>query len=225
MTVIVSAYDLLKMRSSLSTTDRTIIGKPQQVTTIPVVEEDAATGAVAGAYADYRARFGREDVPGILKCFATHPPLLEQMIALASSLLFGESHLARATKEMIATYVSCLNACSYCLDSHASFLHEQGGSDELLLALFRGDLESPSLSAKDRLLLAFAGKVTDESYKISSADIRRLEEAGWHTQQIAEAVHIVALFACFNRVANAFGLPSQHLFNRNLAQPRTEENA
>jgi uncharacterized peroxidase-related enzyme len=209
----------------LSTTERTIIGKPQQATTIPVVEEDAATGAVAAAYADYRARFEREHVPGILKCFATHPPLLEQMIALASSLLFGESHLARATKEMIAIYVSCLNACSYCLDSHASFLHEQGGSDELLLALFQGNLESPSISAKDRSLLAFAGKVTDESYKISPADIRRLEEAGWNAQQIAEAVHIVALFACFNRVANAFGLLSQHLFNRELAEPRTKEDA
>ncbi len=58
------------------------------VTTIPIVEEDAATGAVAEAYADYRARFGREQVPGILKCFATHPPLLEQMLALASNFLY-----------------------------------------------------------------------------------------------------------------------------------------
>ena len=54
------------------------------VTTIPIVEEDAATGAVAEAYADYRVRFGREQVPGILKCFATHPLLLDQMLALAS---------------------------------------------------------------------------------------------------------------------------------------------
>jgi uncharacterized peroxidase-related enzyme len=225
MTVIVSAYDSIEKRSFLSATDRTIISKPHQATTIPIVEEDAATGAVAEAYADYRIRFGRERVPGILKCFATHPPLLEQMIALATGLLFAESHLTRATKEMIATYVSCLNACAYCLDSHASFLHQQGGSDELLLAIFQGNLESPSISAKDRHLLAFASKVTDESYKISPVDVQSLQNAGWCQQQIAEAVHITALFACFNRVANAFGLPSQHLFNRDLGQPQTEENA
>jgi uncharacterized peroxidase-related enzyme len=194
-------------------------------TTIPIVEEDAATGVVAEAYDDYRTRFGRQHVPGILKCFATHPPLLEQMIALASSLLFAESDLARVTKEMIATHVSCLNACPYCLDSHASSLHQQGGSDELLLAIFRGNLESPSISAKDRLLLAFASKVTEASYKISPADIQSLQDAGWYQKQIAEAVHITALFACFNRVANAFGLQSQHLFNRDLSQPHTEENA
>ena len=73
------------------------------MTTIPIVDEDTATGAVADAYADYRAHFGRDQVPGILKCFATHPPLLEQMIALASTLLFTESHLNRKVKEMIAT--------------------------------------------------------------------------------------------------------------------------
>ena len=182
-------------------------------TTIPIVEEDAATGAVAEAYADYRARFGRDQVPGILKCFATYPPLLEQMIALASTLLFTESHLSRRVKEMIATYISALNSCPYCLDSHASFLRIQGGSDELLQALSNANLEVPTLSLKERRMLDFVGKVTIESHKISPEDIDRMKGVGWDHQGIAEAVHIAALFACFNRVANAFGLPSQNLFD------------
>ncbi len=181
---------------------------------------------MAAIYADYRSRFGRPHVPGILKCFATHPPLLEQMLALASSLLFVDGHLNRRTKEMIATHVSALNACSYCLDSHASFLHQQGGSDELLLALFTGNSADPAIDAKDRVLLNFVAKVTDESYKVCAADIQSLEDSGWHQQQIAETIHITALFACFNRVANAFGLPSQHLFHRDLTQlSSAKENA
>jgi uncharacterized peroxidase-related enzyme len=208
----------------LSSLSDVSIGKTQQATTIPVVEEDAAVGAVAKAYDVYRTRLGRPHVPGILKCFATHPPLLEQMIELASSLLFSESHLPRVTKEMIATYISYLNACPYCLDSHAYYLHQQGGSDELLLAIFQGNLESPAINAKDHDLLAFASKVTGESYKISNRDVQLLQDRGWQDLQIAEAVHISALFACFNRVANAFGLPSQHLFNRNLVEQQTEEN-
>jgi uncharacterized peroxidase-related enzyme len=201
------------------------MGTLHQTTTLPLVEEDTATGAVAKAYAEYRSSFGRAYVPGILKCFATHPPLLEQMIALASTLLFAESHLTRSTKEMIATYVSCLNACTYCLDSHASSLYEHGGSNALLLAIFQGNLDSPSISAKDRHLLIFVGKVTEESYKVSSADIQSLQSAGWQESQIAEAVHVIALFACFNRVANTFGLPSQHLFNYDLSPSQTLENA
>ena len=184
----------------------------QVVTHLPIVQEDSATGPVAKSYAYYRERFGRPDVPGILKCFATHPPLLEQMIELASNLLFVDGHLTRTTKEMIATYVSAINACPYCLDSHAALLRQQGGADELLGALFQGDIESSSIDAKDRRLLNFVAKVTGESYRITAADIQSMQDAGWQQQQIAEAVHISALFACFNRVANAFGLPSQQLF-------------
>ena len=200
-----------------------IVEEPLESTYLPLVEEEGAIGAVAAAYADYRARFERPHVPGILKCFATHPPLLEQMIALASSLLFVDGHLTRRTKEMIATHVSALNACSYCLDSHASFLHQQGGSDELLLALFTGNVVHPAIDAKERALLNFVAKVTDESYKVCAVDIQSLEASGWHQQQVAETIHITALFACFNRVANAFGLPSQNLFCRDLTQFRTPE--
>jgi uncharacterized peroxidase-related enzyme len=182
-------------------------------TMMPIVEEDAATGAVAEAYADYRTRFERDHVPGILKCFATHPPLLEQMIALASTLLFAESHLSRKIKEMIATYISALNACPYCLDSHASFLRTQGGSNELLQTLSNANLDSPSLTLRERRMLDFVGKVTIESHKISPDDINLMKSVGWAQQEIAEAVHITALFACFNRVANTFGLPSQNLLD------------
>lgn len=194
------------------------------ITNLPIVQEDAATGAVARSYADYRERFGRPDVPGILKCFATHPPLLEQMIALASSLLFTEGHLPRSVKEMIATYVSALNDCPYCLDSHASFLRAQGGSDELLSALSNGNLEAPSISAKERQLLSFARKVTNESYKVTPDAIQQLTNVGWSQLQIAEATHITALFAFFNRVANTFGLPSQHRLDLDLVPTKSKEN-
>ena len=36
--------------------------------------------------------------------------------------------------------------------------------------------------------------------------MQRLRDAGWTDPQIAEAVYITALFAFFNRVADAFGL-------------------
>ncbi|WP_353063443.1 peroxidase-related enzyme [Tunturibacter psychrotolerans] len=191
-------------------------------TIIPIVEEDAATGAVAEAYADYRTRFERDHIPSILKCFATHPPLLEQMIALASTLLFTESHLSRKIKEMIATYISALNACPYCLDSHASFLRTQGGSNELLQALSNANLDSPSLTLRESRMLDFVGKVTIESHRISPDDINLMKSVGWAQQEIAEAVHITALFACFNRVANTFGLPSQNLLDHgpNLVHAR-----
>jgi uncharacterized peroxidase-related enzyme len=179
--------------------------------TLPVVEESNASGEVAALYQHFRSHFGRPDVPGILKCFATHPPLLRHMMDLSESLIFAEGALTRRQKEMIATFVSVENSCPYCADSHAYFLRVHGGSPETLHAIQQRDLKSPALSVAEQLLLGFAHKVNRDSHRINAADVAALSEAGWSELQIAEAIHVAALFATFNRVANAFGLPSQGL--------------
>ncbi len=184
---------------------------PVLSTTLPVVEESSASGEVAALYQHFRSHFGRPDVPGILKCFATHPPLLSHMMDLSEALIFADGALTRRQKEMIATLVSVENSCPYCADSHAYFLRVHGGSPETLHAIERRDLNSPSLSTAEQLLLGFVQKVNGESHRIDTADVAALSQAGWSQLQIAEAIHVAALFATFNRVANAFGLPSQDL--------------
>lgn len=91
-------------------------------THIPVVDEAEAGGEVAAAYQYFRDQSGRQDVPGILRCFSSSPTLVRQMIDISSSLLFAAGHLTRRQKEMIATWISRENACPYCLDSHGFFL-------------------------------------------------------------------------------------------------------
>jgi uncharacterized peroxidase-related enzyme len=185
--------------------------RPQASANLSGVEEEDAAGEVSELYDYFRTHFGRADVPGILKCFATHPPLLRHMIALSESLIFADGQLTRRHKEMIATLVSSQNQCAYCADSHGYFLRMHGGSAEALCAIQTNDLASPSLTDEERKLLSFVQKVNGNSHQIDKADVHSLREAGWSELQIAEAVHIAALFATFNRVANAFGLPSQGL--------------
>ncbi len=178
---------------------------------LPAVEEASAAGEVAELYSHFRSHFGRPDVPGILKCFATHPPLLRHMMELSESLIFSDGCLVRCHKEMIATLVSSENDCPYCADSHGYFLRVHGGSADALCAIQSLDLDSPGLTEAEQALLRFASKVNLSSHEITVEDVSRLEQSGWSKLQAAEAVHIVALFATFNRVANAFGLRSQGL--------------
>ena len=178
-----------------------------------VVEEADAGGEVAELYERYRSHFGRPAVPGILKCFATHPALLRNMMGLAESMLFVDGFLTRRHKEMIATLVSTENACPYCADSHGYALRTLGGSADQLAAIRACDLHSAAFSAQELALLAFADKVTRASHAIHRGDVEGLMEAGWSEPQIAEAIHIAALFAAFNRIVNAFGLPSQRLLD------------
>jgi len=180
---------------------------------IGLIEESAATGEVAALYDHFRTHFGRPVVPGILKCFATHPPLLRHMMDLSEQLIFADGSLGRKHKEMIATLVSAQNSCPYCADSHGYFLRVHGGSSRALAAIQTNDLYSGELSIAEQALLEFVRKVNLNSHEIVRADVDLLLQAGWSQLQIAEAVHVAALFSTFNRVANAFGLVSQGLLS------------
>jgi uncharacterized peroxidase-related enzyme len=178
---------------------------------LDVIEESAAAEEVAALYADFRVRFGRPQVPGILKCFATHPPLLRHMMDLSEHMIFADGALGRRHKEMIATLVSTQNDCPYCADSHGYFFRVHGGTATELAAIQTNCLDSPELTAAEQALLEFARKVNLESNRITRCDVDALLAAGWSQLQVAEAIHVTALFATFNRVVNAFGLESQGL--------------
>jgi alkylhydroperoxidase family enzyme len=61
--------------------------------------------------------------------------------------------------------------------------------------------------------------ITDAAYRSTAEDVDKLRVAGWKEEQIAEAVYITALFAFFNRVADAFGIPSQDYLSTGKMTP------
>jgi len=81
--------------------------------------------------------------------------------------------------------------------------------------LAAGKLEDAELSDAERALLEYAGKVTEAAYKTTAEDVQLLRDHGWTDPQIAEAVYITAMFAFFNRVADAFGVPPQNYLEMN----------
>ena len=82
-------------------------------TKIRITEDAEASGEVAGAYDFWRAGSGRNQVPGIIKCFGARPDFLRQVVEFSNKVHFSEGHLSRRHKEMIASYVSYLNRCPY----------------------------------------------------------------------------------------------------------------
>jgi len=61
----------------------------------------------------------------------------------------------------------------------------------------------------ERALLDYVELVTKAASRTTHADVQKLRDAGWDENQIAETVYVTAMFAFFNRVADAFGVPSQ----------------
>lgn len=82
-------------------------------TKIRMIEDAQAKGDTAAAYDFWRARSGRKQLPGIIKCFGARPDFLRQVVEFSNTVHFSEGHLTRRHKEMIASYVSYLNRCPY----------------------------------------------------------------------------------------------------------------
>lgn len=82
-------------------------------TKIRITEDHEATGETAAAYDFWRKSSGRNQVPGIIKCFGARPDFLRQVVEFSNTVHFSQGHLARRHKEMLASYVSFLNRCPY----------------------------------------------------------------------------------------------------------------
>lgn len=85
----------------------------EQKTKIKLIEDAEADGEVARVYDEWRAKSGRQQMPGILKCFSHRPDFLRDVMQFSDRVHFSDGHLNRKTKEAIASWVSWLNRCPY----------------------------------------------------------------------------------------------------------------
>lgn len=65
----------------------------------------------------------------------------------------------------------------------------------------------------------YAKLITEAAYRSTACDVAQLRNHGWAEDQISEAVYIIAMFAFFNRVADAFGVPPQHYLELGKTTP------
>ncbi len=86
-------------------------------------------------------------------------------------------------------------------------------------ALARGDLAAAPVTTAERALLQFTELVTREAHRTRRSDTDKLRAQGWTDEQIAEAVYIIAMFAFFNRVADAFGIEAMGYLAANSMSP------
>jgi alkylhydroperoxidase family enzyme len=67
--------------------------------------------------------------------------------------------------------------------------------------------------------MRYAKLITDAAYRSTAEDVQQLRDHGWTEDQISEAVYIIAMFAFFNRVADAFGIPPQNYLSLGKMTP------
>ncbi len=141
-------------------------------------------------------------ISGLLKQFTrTAKPLAE----LAQELLRGPSTLTPGEREMIASFVSSRNECTFCMNSHGAAARELLKEQAPFLDEVIDDLESSGVSPKMKALLNIAGKVQQTGQAVTPDDIKRARDEGAIDQEIHDTVLIAAAFCMYNRYVDGLG--------------------
>jgi len=144
-------------------------------------------------------------LPGIMGLLAYRPQTGGPLQQLANALLVEPNSLSRGDRELIAAYVSGLNRCEFCRDSHSAFAAEQleGGSG--LVADVHADPASAPISTLMKALLPIAAAVQQGGREVTPSLVSRAKAAGATDVEIHDTVLIAAAFCMFNRYVDGLG--------------------
>jgi uncharacterized peroxidase-related enzyme len=158
------------------------------------------------------------------------------MAALTNVLLHEPNSLTQGEREIIAAYVSSLNGCAYCRDSHLAIAACHLGNDDGPVRSVLADPETAPVSPKLKALLAIAARVQQGGRSVRDEDIARAREEGATDIELHDTVLIAAVFCMFNRYVDglAAGTPAdpasarerarlvaEHGYSVSLPQPAT----
>jgi uncharacterized peroxidase-related enzyme len=140
-----------------------------------------------------------EGVPGIRSLVMFRPETGQHLYALAQVLLRGESPLAQAERELIASYVSSQNECKFCMNSHAAASRYLFKDRKPVVDLVLDNYHTAPISDKLKALLKIAGKVQQSGKAVTTEDVTEARKHGANDRDIHDTVLIAATFCMFNR--------------------------
>jgi uncharacterized peroxidase-related enzyme len=174
----------------------------KRVAWLRVPGEDEAPPGVAKLFDKASEKLGF--IPNVLRVYALRPRHLELWDAFYDDLMRGESGLTKPQREMIAVVVSTVNRCHYCMVSHGAALRKLTG-DPILVEQLRTNYKYAELEPRERVMLDFAVKLTEQSSSCSEDDVEALREAGWSDEDIMDITQVAAMFNFTNRLASGLG--------------------
>jgi uncharacterized peroxidase-related enzyme len=138
-------------------------------------------------------------LPGIIGLLTAYPATRKPLNDLANALLVGPSSLSRAERELIATYVSSRNECTFCTNSHAEAARSLLGDAQGLVDEILQFGAQAQISPRMKSLLVIADKVRQDGKLVTAEDVLHARACGADDQAIHDTVLITGLFGMFNR--------------------------
>ncbi|MGV6849237.1 MAG: carboxymuconolactone decarboxylase family protein [Marinibacterium sp.] len=137
--------------------------------------------------------------------FAAFPGTIRPLLDYHDRLLRGPGALEVADRELIAAYVSGLNACAFCQGAHTTHARAHGIPVETVEALIT-DLDTAPVDPQLKPLLAYAAKLTRTPSRMTEADAQAVYDAGWSEAALFQAIEVTGLFNLMNRILEGTGI-------------------
>jgi uncharacterized peroxidase-related enzyme len=97
---------------------------------------------------------------------------------LTEAAMRGRSPFTQGQRELIAAYVSGLNACTYCHGTHLGVAEACGVAPDLITSSL-ADVETAPLEPRMKPILRYARKLTLSPARMTEADAAAVYDAGW----------------------------------------------
>jgi uncharacterized peroxidase-related enzyme len=141
-------------------------------------------------------------VPNVLSAYAFDNAKLRAFILMADDLMLADSGLSKLEREMIAVAVSSVNHCHYCLTSHGAAVRQRAGDPEMG-ELIAQNYRAADLPPRQKAMLDFAVKLTEQPDKIEEVDRQGLRKAGFGDRDIWDIAAVASFYNMSNRLAAA----------------------
>jgi len=148
--------------------------------------------------------------------FKAFPKGFKPLMEFHDTILRGPSPLTIAERETIAAFVSRLNGCRFCFNSHRVYSAFYGVDPSLFDRLME-DVEGAGAPEKMVPVLKYVKKLTLEQTSVTKQDVDTILAAGWPEEAVHDAAAIASLFNYMNPMVHAMGVdPHDEVYAKRL---------
>ena len=178
---------------------------------IEMIPESEATGDLREMYDQAQTPHGTVD--NVMKAHSLRPHTMAGHVALYRSVLHHpDITLPLWLLEVVASYTSIKNNCTYSLTHHfmnaRRLMDDDQRADDVYAALQAGEPERV-FSGKELALLIYAAKLTESVANMQKGDIDSLRANDCDDGEILEVNQVVAYFNYSNRLLNGLGVTTE----------------
>ncbi|MEM8980228.1 MAG: peroxidase [Pseudomonadota bacterium] len=122
-----------------------------------------------------------------------------------NAVLRSEGELSIGQRELIAAYVSGLNACTFCLGSHKIYA-KAFGIEEATLSSLLEDVDTASIDESMKPIFKYIQKLNTLPSRMVPTDSQAVFDAGWSETALFEAIEVCSVFNMMNRIVEGTGV-------------------